>query len=75
MLKGWYGYFQHAHPNTFRAMDQFVRRRLRAVLRKQARRPGIGRCLADHQRWPNTFFADAGLFALYPVWRAARHPR
>ena len=21
MLKGWYGYFQHAHPNTFRAMD------------------------------------------------------
>ena len=57
MLKGWYGYFQHAHPNTFRAMDQFVRRRLRAVLRKQARRPGLGHCLADHQRWPNTFFA------------------
>ncbi len=30
---------------------------------------------ADHQRWPNTFFADAGLFALYPAWHAARHPR
>ena len=75
VLRGWYGYFQHAHPNTFRAMDQFVRRRLRAVLRKQAKRPGSGRCRADHQRWPNTFFADAGLFALYPAWHAARHPR
>lgn len=75
MLKGWYGYFRHAHPNTFRAVDQFVRRRLRAVLRKQARRPGFGHCRADHQRWPNAFFADAGLFALYPAWHAARHPR
>jgi len=75
VLKGWYGYFQHAHPNTFRGVDQFVRRRLRAVLRKQARRPGFGRCLADHQRWPNAFFADAGLFALHAAWHAARHPR
>ncbi len=75
MLKGRYGYFQHAHPNTFRGVDQFVRRRLRAVLRKQARRPGFGRCLADHQRWPNAFFAEAGLFALDPAWHAARHPR
>jgi len=75
VLRGWYGYFQHAHPNTFRGVDQFVRRRLRAVLRKQARRPGFGRCLADHQRWPNAFFADAGLFALHAAWHAARHPR
>ncbi len=75
VLRGWYGYFQHAHPNTFRAADQFTRRRLRAVLRKQAKRPGFGRCLADHQRWPNAFFADAGLFALHTAWQAARHPR
>ncbi len=32
--RGRYGYFQHAHPNTFRGVDQFVRRRLRAVPRK-----------------------------------------
>ncbi len=75
VLRGWYGYFQHAHPNTFRAVDQFTRRRLRAVLRKQAKRPGSGRCLADHQRWPNAFFAAAGLFALSTAWHAARHPR
>jgi len=74
-LRGWFGYFKHAHPNTFGRMDSFVRRRLRAVLRKQARRPGLGRCLADHQRWPNPFFAAAGLFALHTAWQTARHSR
>jgi RNA-directed DNA polymerase len=75
MLRGWFGYFQHAHPHTFTTLDGFVRRRLRAILRKQAKHPGFGRCLADHQRWPNAFFAEAGLVALYPAWLAARHPR
>jgi len=75
MLRGWYGYFQHAHPNTFSDMDGFVRRRLRALLRKQRKRSGFGRSPTDHRRWPNAFFATAGLFALYPAWQAARHPR
>jgi RNA-directed DNA polymerase len=75
MLRGWFGYFKHAHPHTFEAADKFVRRRLRAVLRKQEKRPGLGRCRADHQRWPNAFFATAGLFALHAAWRTARHPR
>jgi RNA-directed DNA polymerase len=75
MLRGWFGYFKHAHPNTFRRADQFVRRRLRALLRKQQRRPGFGRCKADHQRWPIAFFATAGLFTLLTAWHAARHSR
>ena len=75
MLRGWFGYFKHAHPYTFKALDGFVRRRLRALLRKQEKRPGFGRCLADQQRWTNAFFADAGLFALHTAWRAARHSR
>jgi RNA-directed DNA polymerase len=75
MLRGWFGYFKHAHPGTFVAADKFMRRRLRALLRKQAKRPGFGRCLADHQRWPNAFFATAGLFTLQTAWRAARHSR
>lgn len=75
MLRGWFGYFKHAHPNTFRKADQFIRRRLRALLRKQRRRPGSGRCLADHQRWPNAFFAAAGLLTLHSAWQAARHSR
>lgn len=75
VLRGWFGYFKHAHPYTFPAVDGFVRRRLRALLRKQERRPGFGRCLADQKRWTNAFFAKAGLFALHPAWLAARHPR
>jgi len=75
MLRGWFGYFKHAHPYTFEAVDGFVRRRLRALLRKQEKRPGFGRCLADQKRWTNAFFAQAGLFALYPAWLAARHSR
>jgi len=75
MLRGWFGYFKHAHPNTFVRLDKFTRRRLRAVLRTQRKRPGFGRTLADHLRWPNAFFAQAGLFTLAGAWQAARHPR
>jgi RNA-directed DNA polymerase len=75
MLRGWFSYFKQAHPFTFERLDKFIRRRLRAVLRKQAKRPGTGRCQADHQRWPNAFFAAAGLFALYPAWQTERNSR
>ena len=74
-LRGWFGYFKYAHRFTFDAVDGFVRRRLRAMLRKQAKRPGRGQCLADHQLWPNAFFANAGLFALHTAWQTARRSR
>ena len=75
MLRGWFGYFQHATPALFGVLDGFVRRRLRAILRKQEKRPGIGRCQADHQRWPNAFFAAQGLFTLRAAYEQARHSR
>jgi hypothetical protein len=75
MLRGWFGYFQHAAPRVFRAIDGFIRRRLRAVLRKQARQPGFGRCKADHLRWPNAFFAERGLFTLETAHVQARRSR
>ena len=75
MLKGWFAYFMHAHPYTFAMLDQFIRRRLRAILRKQTKRPGFGRCRADHHRWPNAFFAQAGLLALHTAWQNARCSR
>jgi RNA-directed DNA polymerase len=75
LLRGWFGYFKHAHHTTFGKLDGFVRRRLRAVLRKQEKRPGRGICRADHQRWPNAFFAEAGLFALHTAWLLARQSR
>ena len=53
MLHGWFNYFNQAHPNTFKWMDSFVRRRLRAILRRQEKRkPGRGVCREDHQRGP-----------------------
>src|SRR6266446_7184114 len=64
MLRGWFGYFQYVVPSELRALDGFIRRRLRAVLRKQEKRSGFGRNLDDHQRWPNAFFAEHGLFTL-----------
>jgi len=75
VLRGWFGYFKHARGSTFRALDGFIRRRLRAILRAQEKRPGFGRCADDQRRWPNTYFATAGLFALDTAWRAARNPR
>lgn len=74
-LRGWFGYFKHAHPSTFSKLDQMIRRRLRAMLRKQTRRSGFGQARSDHQRWTNAYFANAGLFALHTAWQAARRPR
>ena len=63
ILRGWYGYFKHAHAAKLREMDGWVRGRLRAILRK--RRGGRGRGRGrDHQRWPNRYFDTLGLFCL-----------
>jgi RNA-directed DNA polymerase len=74
-LRGWFNYFKHAHPMTFKRLDSFVRRRLRAILRKQEKRPGLGICREDHQRWPNTFFAAQGLFTMDAAWKLASQSR
>lgn len=75
MLRGWFGYFQHARPRLFRRIDQMIRRRLRAILRKQEKRPSMGQSAADHGRWTNAFFADHGLFTLLAAHADARHSR
>jgi RNA-directed DNA polymerase len=75
LLKGWFGYFRHAHRSTFRDVDGFVRRRLRALLRKREKRPGFGRTAHDHHRWPNAFFAAHGLFTLHEAHALASRPR
>ena len=75
MLRGWFGYFKHADHYIFEQLDGFVRRRLRALLRKREKRSGQGICRADHQRWPKAYFATAGLFALHTAWQTARQSR
>jgi RNA-directed DNA polymerase len=75
VLRGWFSYFRHAWRTEFPGIDGLVRRRLRAVLRKQSRRPGAGRCEADHRRWPNAYFAAAGLFTMTTARQLASQSR
>jgi RNA-directed DNA polymerase len=75
MLRGWYSYFQHAHPWTYSGMDGFIRRRLRSLRRKQQKRAGAGHTLADHQRWPNAYFAELGLFTMSEAHALASQSR
>lgn len=75
ILQGWFGYFKHAHPLEHKRLDGFIRRRLRALLRKQEKRPGFGHCHADHVRWPNAFFAEHGLFTLVGAHALASQSR
>ena len=70
-LVGWFGYFQHSHRYTFSSLDGWIRMRLRSILRKRCGRSGRGRGL-DHHRWPNSYFANEGLFSLVTAHRLAR---
>jgi RNA-directed DNA polymerase len=62
-LRGWFEYFQYSHWTTFQDQDGWVRMRLRSILRKRRKKRGRGRG-SDHQRWPNAFFTQHGLFSL-----------
>ncbi|MEN8247160.1 MAG: group II intron reverse transcriptase/maturase [Thermodesulfobacteriota bacterium] len=74
-IKGWFGYFKHAHHYTFNSLDGFIRRRLRAILCKHQKRPGSGRTGKDHRQWPNAFFAKRGLFTMRGAYILARQSR
>ena len=64
ILRGWHGYFRGSHPTGLSGPDGWLRRRLRAMLRKREKRPGYGLSEADSRRWPNRWFAAQGLFSL-----------
>lgn len=70
-LEGWFEYFKHSHRTTFQPLDGWIRMRLRSILRKRNRGKGRGRGL-DHQRWPNVYFAERGLFSLAAAHAQAR---
>jgi RNA-directed DNA polymerase len=70
-LRGWFEYFKHSNRWTFKPIDQWIRMRLRSILRK--RRGGRGRGSGmDHYRWPNAFFAAQGLYSLNTAHMLAR---
>jgi RNA-directed DNA polymerase len=62
-LRGWYGYFSRSVGNVFEELDAMTRRRLRRMLLKRQRKRGHGMGWS-HRRWPNTYFAEQGLFSL-----------
>ncbi len=62
-LRGWFEYFQHSWRTTFPYLDGWIRMRLRCLLRKRLGQKGRGH-IADHQRWPNAYFTEQGLFNL-----------
>lgn len=70
-LAGWFEYFKHSHRTTFEPLDQWIRMRLRSILRKRQGGRGRGRG-SDHQRWTNDFFAKLGLFSLAAAHAEAR---
>lgn len=63
VLRGWYGFFKSSHWTTFTRLDQFVRGRLRSILRHRDNRRGRGRG-KDHLKWPILYFIKRGLFSL-----------
>ena len=71
-IKGWFGYFQHSVANIFQKEDQWIRQRLRTMVRKRHKLPGRARG-QDHQRWPNAYFADLGLISLASLREQASH--
>ena len=74
-LRGWFEYFKHSVKGTFKTIDGFVRRRLRAILRKREKRPGFGKNKEDHMKWPNAYFARYGLFTMKEAHAAACRSR
>jgi RNA-directed DNA polymerase len=76
LLRGWFAYFKHAQASTFGLIDAFLRRRVRSILCKRA---GLSyvyhRSRRIHQRWPNAFFATAGLFTMHQAHCIASQSR
>jgi len=71
VLRGWFAYFQHSNPWAFPPVEQWLRMRLRSILRCRRGQPGRGHG-HDHNRWPNAFFAAQGLYSLSAAHAVAR---
>ena len=65
-VRGWGNYFRGGVRNVPVKLDQWLRMRLRSILRHREKREGRGRGL-DHQRYPNAHFIRAGLTFLTTV--------
>lgn len=71
MIRGWFEYYKHCGKFAFSRLDQWIRMRLRSILRKRTGRKGRGRG-KDHNRWPNSYFTELGLFSLVTAHESVR---
>jgi RNA-directed DNA polymerase len=62
VLVGWFGYFRHCRWTIYKDLDAKIRSRLRRLLLKRHRKNPER--LPRQQRWPNAYFAKAGLYSL-----------
>lgn len=62
-LRGWFEYFKHSPAWSFVPLDQWIRMRLRSILRKRHGIRGVGRGFSNF-KWTNKYFAEHGLFNL-----------
>lgn len=62
-LRGWYGYFKYSIPTAMVRVDEWVRERIRHILRRRQKRQGMvkGR---ERTEYPIAWFAGQGLFSL-----------
>lgn len=66
LIRGWGGYFRGGVRTVPTRLDQWLRMRLRSILRRRKGRKGRGHGL-DHKRYPNKYFQRAGLTFLICV--------
>lgn len=72
-LKGWMSYFKNCSKTVMKSKDEFIRKRLRTLLRKQHKRKGQGGGF-DFFRWRNKYFENLGykpLIKLHAQCRSA----
>ena len=76
MLRGWFGYFKHAHRDGLQHPGWLRTSPPAGHPPPQQHMKGrLGHCLADHQRWPNAFFAAHGLFTMTEAHALASQSR
>ena len=63
ILRGWFGYFKFSVPSAMRDTDQWVRERIRQIVRRRHKRRGIvkGR---ERIEYPNLWFETQGFYSL-----------
>ena len=62
-LKGWLGYFKYSRPSALRDTDQWIRDRIRQIIRHRRKRHGMVRG-RERTEYPNRWFEMQGFYSL-----------